>query len=143
LDTPKIRRTPWSDLAMLSIQDLMVGRKSETSELMQAHAGFEKLDLEGYTSHFSRGRKWFRSIPVDRLIKNCGNIGTTSQQPTGLNTHGSGGGMRSRGSATRGRASSTRGRGSNNRSRGTIRHGRGLATHGRVSGQTHESSGGW
>ncbi|KAJ9500349.1 hypothetical protein H2202_004144 [Exophiala xenobiotica] len=143
LDTPKIRRTAWSDLAMLSIQDLTIDRKSESSELMQAHAGFEKLDLEGYTSHFTRGRKWIRSIPVDRLIKICSNIGTTSQQLTESNARGSDNGMRSRGSATRGRANSTRGRGSNNRSRGSIRHGRGLATHGRVSGQTHESSGGW
>lgn len=129
LDTPKIRRTPWSDLAMMSTRDLVIDQESQSSEAMQTHAGFEKLDLEGYTSHFARGRKWIRSIPVDRLIKIYNKIGTISRRPTGSNTRGSGIGMRSRGSATR--------------CRGSIRHGRELVTHDQASERRHGSLGGW
>ena len=121
---------------MMSTRDLIINQESGSSEAMQTHAGFKKLDLEGYTSHFTRGRKWIRSLPVDRLIKICGEIGTTSQQPAGPKTRGSRTGMRSLGSATRGRESNTSGRGS-------IRHGRELVTHGGASERGHGYSGGW
>jgi hypothetical protein len=37
---------------------------------MADHEGFEKLDREGYTGHYVRGR-YKRSIPVDTIIKIC------------------------------------------------------------------------
>ena len=68
LNATQIRRQTWSELAHISLEELILDPKSEGSELIEEHDHFWSVDKYGYMTRERQKEKEFKHVSVDHLI---------------------------------------------------------------------------